>query len=233
MQNIIKFQEKELELIDINGKAYMRSSDLARALDYSSSDKVGNLYRRNADEFTDDMTLTPRLSVKGYGNGNSERTVRVFSLRGCHLIAMLANTPVAKAFRKWCLDILEGKIPLPVPPKKDGRGAPLGNQNARKKPLALPAPESPIKIAAAYEQPAFEGMLRRIVREELAGLFAPAVKETSEQAKAHPSGMPFGNWAASIVHAVGGMRSEYEALQKAKSTGSDDRIKAIRQIVGA
>lgn len=39
--------------------------------------------------------------------------------------------------------------------------------------------------------------------------------------------------AASIVHAVGGMRSEYEALQKAKSTGTDDRIKAIRQIVGA
>ena len=32
---------------------------------------------------------------------------RIFSLRGCHLVAMFARTPVAKAFRRWVLNVLE------------------------------------------------------------------------------------------------------------------------------
>lgn len=32
---------------------------------------------------------------------------RIFSLRGCHLLAMFARTPVAKAFRRWVLDVLD------------------------------------------------------------------------------------------------------------------------------
>lgn len=32
---------------------------------------------------------------------------RIFSLRGCHLVAMFARTPVAKAFRRWVLDVLD------------------------------------------------------------------------------------------------------------------------------
>lgn len=37
-------------------------------------------------------------------------TVRIFSLRGCHLIAMFAKTPIAKEFRKWLLDVLEKEV---------------------------------------------------------------------------------------------------------------------------
>lgn len=33
--------------------------------------------------------------------------LRIFSLRGCHLLAMFARTPVAKAFRRWVLDVIE------------------------------------------------------------------------------------------------------------------------------
>jgi prophage antirepressor-like protein len=40
--------------------------------------------------------------------------VRVFSLRGAHLIAMLARTPVAKAFRRWVLDVLEKETQAPA-----------------------------------------------------------------------------------------------------------------------
>ena len=36
--------------------------------------------------------------------------VRVFSLRGCHLIAMFATTKVAKDFRRWVLDILDREV---------------------------------------------------------------------------------------------------------------------------
>ena len=210
-------------IADAFGKAHKHVLDAIRSLEIPESFGKPNF----------------RPSEKSYIN-NLGYTVKQpcyeITRDGFTLLAMGFTGKKAMAFKIKYIEAfneMERALSNPAPKKKDGRGAPLGNQNARKKPLALPAPESPIKIATAYEQPAFEEILRRIVREELAELFAPAVKETSEQAKAHPSGMPFGNWAASIVHAVGGMRSEYEALQKAKSTGADDRIKAIRQIVGA
>ncbi|MGC6299300.1 hypothetical protein ACMXZB_12455, partial [Pasteurella multocida] len=37
----------------------------------------------------------------------------IFSLRGCHLIAMFARTPIAKEFRKWVLDILDRETNQP------------------------------------------------------------------------------------------------------------------------
>ncbi len=59
------------------------------------------------------MTLVVKLTTKGFGNGNSEKEVRIFSLRGCHLIAMFARTPIAKEFRKWVLDILDRETNKP------------------------------------------------------------------------------------------------------------------------
>lgn len=49
-------------------------------------------------------------------SGNYQKEVRIFSLRGAHLIAMFARTPVAKAFRKWVLDILDNEVKEPTPP---------------------------------------------------------------------------------------------------------------------
>jgi prophage antirepressor-like protein len=71
------------------------------------NNSVSRIYDRNPDEFTSAMTLTVNLTVKGFGNGGSEKEVRIFSLRGAHLIAMFARTALAKAFRKWVLDILD------------------------------------------------------------------------------------------------------------------------------
>lgn len=53
------------------------------------------------------------LTFNGINNSLSEKTVRIFSLRGAHLIAMFANTLVAKEFRKWCLDILDKEVGVP------------------------------------------------------------------------------------------------------------------------
>lgn len=56
------------------------------------------------------MTQVIEISVESR-NGSSEKIVdgrcRIFSLRGCHLLAMFARTPVAKAFRRWVLDVIE------------------------------------------------------------------------------------------------------------------------------
>ena len=88
---------------------WIRAVELARALGYSSEEKVSRVYRRNEDEFTPDMTQVieitdrPELGI----SKNLINKARIFSLRGCHLLAMFARTPVAKAFRKWVLDVLD------------------------------------------------------------------------------------------------------------------------------
>ena len=95
---------------------WFKSSELACALGYKREDILGKLYRKNADEFTSDMTQV----VENLDNTESVYPVkpRIFSLRGCHLLAMFARTPVAKAFRKWVLDVIEqygDKVPVAEP----------------------------------------------------------------------------------------------------------------------
>lgn len=83
---------------------WISSSELARALGYAREDSVSRIYDRNSDEFTPDMTQV-------IDNPHTVNlTVRIFSLRGCHLITFFARTQVAKEFRKWVLDILEKEV---------------------------------------------------------------------------------------------------------------------------
>ncbi|MCP1290897.1 BRO family protein [Chromobacterium sp. S0633] len=103
----LTFQDTPFDVVCRSGQPWLRSGDIARALGYAREDSVARIYERNKDEFTENMTLTVNLTVKGFGNGESEKEVRIFSLRGTHLIAMFARTPVAKAFRRWVLDVLD------------------------------------------------------------------------------------------------------------------------------
>lgn len=85
------FDGTEIQIITKDGEHWVTAPDLAKALGYSRADIVGTIYRRNADEFTDTMTETIKLTV----SGNLQKTVRIFSLRGAHLVAMFARTPKA------------------------------------------------------------------------------------------------------------------------------------------
>ena len=83
---------------------WIPSTELSRALGYSRADAVTKIYDRNNDEFAHDMTKiidSPQ---------NPNLVLRVFSLRGCHLITFFARTPVAKEFRKWVLDVLDKEV---------------------------------------------------------------------------------------------------------------------------
>ncbi|WGM00062.1 BRO-N domain-containing protein [Arsenophonus nasoniae] len=105
--NTLIFRNTILETISRNGQIWFTSSVLSKALEYSRIDSVTRIYDRNKDEFTPGMSMTVNLTFNGINNSLREKTVRIFSLRGAHLIAMFANTPVAKEFRKWVLDILD------------------------------------------------------------------------------------------------------------------------------
>lgn len=103
------FRNIVLETISYNEQIWFTSAVLAKALEYSSSKSVTDLYNKNSDEFNTQMTEVVESTTlrKSVGYGILQTKTRIFSLRGAHLVAMFARTPVAKEFRKWVLDILD------------------------------------------------------------------------------------------------------------------------------
>ncbi|EAB9986815.1 hypothetical protein F8G92_20275 [Salmonella enterica subsp. enterica serovar Reading] len=104
------FQGIDLVPAPVNEGIWLTSSDIAKALGYASSKSVSTIYSRNSDEFTGSMSMVIKMMTNGINNNLREKSVRVFSLRGCHLIAMFATTAKAKEFRRWVLDILDREV---------------------------------------------------------------------------------------------------------------------------
>lgn len=100
MSNALAFRDVTFDVRTINHTVYITSVQLAEALGYSQPNAVQKIYNRNRDEFT------PEMSVTQFGSAGMD-AARLFSLRGAHLVAMFARTPVAKEFRKWVLDVLD------------------------------------------------------------------------------------------------------------------------------
>lgn len=109
----LSFHNVDFDITDIHGQPWLRSFQIGSALGYKNpSSDMAKLYDRNADEFTDSMTQVIELPTAG-----GKQQVRVFSLRGCHLLGMLARTKVAKEFRRWVLDVLEKEVSGSLQPK--------------------------------------------------------------------------------------------------------------------
>ncbi|MEQ1225144.1 BRO-N domain-containing protein [Acinetobacter pittii] len=123
----LSFNDVNFSPVQHNNQIWLTASELAKALGYAKSDAVTQIYERNKDEFNSDMTLTLKLSVKGFGNGNSLKETRIFNPRGCHLITFFARTSVAKQFRKWVLDVLDKEIGVPVAKTHKSEREPLTN----------------------------------------------------------------------------------------------------------
>lgn len=104
--NALTFNGNTLTTIDKDAQIWLTSSDVAKALGYKSARSLTNLYNANADEFSPTMTEVIE-SVTSSKTKGLRAKIRIFSLRGCHLLAMFARTDIAKAFRVWVLDILE------------------------------------------------------------------------------------------------------------------------------
>lgn len=133
----LAFRDTQFEIIDRDGNPWLRANQIGLALGYSNPrQKIHELYTRNADEFTEKMTALIRLPDLRTQTGDAAdklpaplpqsevtgqmREVRIFSLRGAHLLGMFARTEPAKEFRRWVLDVLEGvaEIPAKAKPKK-------------------------------------------------------------------------------------------------------------------
>lgn len=109
MEMALTFNDVTFSPVTHQNSLWIRAAELARALGYKDDSSVRKIYERNADEFTPDMTQLIEISdrVNLTVSENLKIKVRIFSLRGCHLLAMFSRTPVAKAFRVWVLDVLD------------------------------------------------------------------------------------------------------------------------------
>lgn len=110
--NALTFRDTNFDIIDRNGQPWLRLPQIEGALGYASKGKaLYNIYTRHADEFTDDMTAVVKLPTEG-----GEQETRIFSPRGCYALGMFARTRNAAEFRRWVLDVLEGKAAVPPAP---------------------------------------------------------------------------------------------------------------------
>ena len=105
MTHALCFNEVRFDVVDRDGTPWVRGPQIGDALGYhDGGKKIQELFSRHADEFTDSMTAVVEVSTAG-----GPQKSRIFSPRGCHLLAMFARTKIAKAFRKWVLDVLDAR----------------------------------------------------------------------------------------------------------------------------
>lgn len=104
----LKFGNTEFSVITHLGQPFLTLQEIAQAL-YKGTpqsatpfNKVRDLYRRHKDEFTPSMSALVKVKTDG-----GMQKVRVFSLRGAHLLGMFARTETGKEFRRWVLDVLD------------------------------------------------------------------------------------------------------------------------------
>ena len=103
---VLTFENVDFDVVDIRNTPWLRGPQIGDALGYEKGRiSIHKVYETNADEFTEDMTQLVDLDTAG-----GRQQVRIFSPRGCYLLGMLARTERAKAFRRWVLDVLEGRL---------------------------------------------------------------------------------------------------------------------------
>ncbi|UQS91912.1 Bro-N domain-containing protein [Pseudomonas chlororaphis subsp. piscium] len=119
--NNLAFHNTQFDIVDRSGQPWLRANQIGLALDYSDGKAIQRIYARHKDEFTDAMTGVVKLTTP-----SGEQETRIFSLRGAHLLAMFARTAVAKEFRHWVLDVLEGEAEAPAKAKRKPKLLPNG-----------------------------------------------------------------------------------------------------------
>jgi prophage antirepressor-like protein len=101
----LHYDRTRLEGIRMDGQIWLRGSQIVTPLGFASEHGMRNLVARYGGEFSSEET---RLIMEQTAGGPQH--VRWFSLRGARLLGMLARTEPAARFRRWLLDLLEGKV---------------------------------------------------------------------------------------------------------------------------
>lgn len=97
MNNIVTFNNHNIELIRHNNQPYMTLSQIGGALEVRADNGLSKIYNAHKSEFDEEMSCLIR-------KGNTR--IRIFNREGAWLIGMFARTPKAAEFRRWVLKVL-------------------------------------------------------------------------------------------------------------------------------
>jgi prophage antirepressor-like protein len=100
----LSYGSHALEGVMMDGQIWLRGAQLGQPLGYHDHRKLLHLFGRYRDEFSE---LEARKIAMPTERGPQE--MWMFSLRGSELLALLARTQEGKKFRRWVLDVLEGR----------------------------------------------------------------------------------------------------------------------------
>lgn len=157
MSQALCFNDVQFDIIKQNQTPWVRGIQIGYALGYPNPrQSIAKLYDSHADEFTPAMTAVVTLPTEG-----GPQETRIFSLRGCHLLAMFARTPVAKQFRRWVLDVLDK-----LAEEERAKTEPVSN------PDRLPSPDVPLTPDQQCTlQAIVKAKIEALPREQRGGLY--------------------------------------------------------------
>lgn len=115
-----RFERTEFDAVLLGGETWLRGPQIGAALGFENPMKaIQKIWSRNEREFDDTTTLLMQVPTAG-----GRQLVRLYNARGAALIAMKAQTPKGEAFRRWVLDVLEGKTDAEGQPVAAGEMTP-------------------------------------------------------------------------------------------------------------
>ena len=88
------FADREIAEVEHQGQPWFTSSAIANALGYKRGDAVSRIYDRNLADFSDEISVTVKLTVTGT---NISKPVRIFSLRGARKVELFKPWILAEA----------------------------------------------------------------------------------------------------------------------------------------
>lgn len=98
----VKYCENVVKVYEVDKKHYMTGEDLGKCLGYADPlGQINRIYGRHKDEL-EQHTGVVKLTTPG-----GKQDVRVYSQKGCYLVAMFAKTKKAKEVRSWLADLPE------------------------------------------------------------------------------------------------------------------------------
>lgn len=228
MSNIVKFNGKELELINQNNQLYMTKGQIATALEYAEESQISKLYNAHKSEFDDEMSCLIK---------HGRTRVRIFNREGAWLIGMFARTPKAAEFRKWVLKVLGAvadgqQADKPVSVSEHTRALPSGkkeivlSEKARSEiggifkaclPGIIREEAEKLSQDMIYKNK-FKDVIAEVLHEEMADFILKGKFKTGDF-NGYPTadGQPFANWAIGITHAVSAITVIYDQMKERNS----------------
>lgn len=214
--NELTFKSHTLTPIIIKNKPYLGVGQIDLALQYPKHTTCRKIYERHADEFTPEMSFLTSVDTAG-----GKQQVRVFSLRGCHLLAMFSKTPVAKEFRRWVLDLIEQRrqeVDKPVIVSEHTRSLPSGKKEivlSEKAKAEIGGIVKSVLQAEIRERENIRDVLREVIREEVAPyLLKDGIKEGTFNTSPTADGLPAVNWVVGISHGATALYNLIQQYQK-------------------